>query len=250
MTPANDKNCGNIIENGDKDMSHSCFNQDMNTVSESPIGTPHATANDADYVKAKTSRSDYFKSRRTEKDTTGCPCKFTQDPQLNGLKICEICMCSFKKNHLKSLSNNKSPGTDGFTAEFYKFFWPDIGEIIVKALNTNFSKRKMSLEQRRGILSLLPKKDKDLLYLKNWRPISLLNLDYKLATKTIANRIKRVLTFIINSDQTGFIKGRCIGENTRLFLDIIEYCDQEEIPSILTFLDFCLDVHINPYTMK
>ena len=46
----------------------------------------------------------------------------------------------------------------------------------------------------------------------SWRPISLLNVDYKVAAKVIANRIKPVLQSIINSSQTGFMKGRYIGE--------------------------------------
>ena len=52
----------------------------------------------------------------------------------------------------------------------------------------NYGKKigKMSIDQRRGIISLLPKKNKKLLLLENWRPISLLNIDYKIATKAIA----------------------------------------------------------------
>ena len=101
-------------------------------------------------------------------------------------------------------------------------------------LNYSFDQRCMSREQRRGILSLLPKKDKDFLFFLNWRPISLLNIDYKIATKCIAGRVKKVITHIIHSDQTGFIKGRFIGANIRRFLNLIEYCDEEQMPAILT----------------
>ena len=80
---------------------------------------------------------------------------------------------------INSMKNGKSPGTDGYTVEFFKFFWLDLGQYLVDALNYNFEKGIMSVEQRRGILCLLPKKDKNLLYLANWRPLSLLNLDYK-----------------------------------------------------------------------
>ena len=71
----------------------------------------------------------------------------------------------------------------------------------------------MSISNRQGILTLIPKKDKNSLLVKNLRPISLLNLDYKLIAKCIANRIKPVLSNIIPADQTGFLKTDYIGEN-------------------------------------
>ena len=68
---------------------------------------------------------------------------------------------------------------------------------------------------------MITKKDTELYYVKNWRPISLLNCDYKIAAKVIANRIKQVLPNLISNNQTGFIKGRFIGENIRLVDSII-----------------------------
>ena len=59
--------------------------------------------------------------------------------------------------------------------------------------------------------------------MENWRPISLLNVDYKIATKAIANRMKLILPSIISHQQTGFIKGKYIGENIRLLFDVLEY---------------------------
>ena len=118
----------------------------------------------------------------------------------------------------------KSLGTDGLPAEFYKFFWNDISDMLVKALNYGYEMGQLSVTQRRGIIKLLPKKDAVPYYIKNWRPISLLNCDYKIATKAIANRIKTVIPKIINYDQTGFIKGRFIGENIRLIDSLINFC--------------------------
>ena len=62
--------------------------------------------------------------------------------------------------------------------------------------------------QKQSIITLLPKGDKDISYLENWRPISLLNVDYKIASKSIANRFKKVISNIVSSAQTGFVKGR------------------------------------------
>ena len=86
------------------------------------------------------------------------------------------------------------------------------------------------------VITLIPKDGKDEELLKNWRPISLLNADYKIAAKVIANRLKGVLNSVICSDQTGFLSNRYIGENVRLVLDIIEYADANNVPGNLFFL--------------
>ena len=69
-------------------------------------------------------------------------------------------------------------------------------------------------------------------------PISLLNTDYKIATRAIALRISKILPDIIHSDQTGYVKKRFIGQNIRLISDVIERCQDSKIPGIALFLDF------------
>ena len=139
---------------------------------------------------------------------------------------------------LKELKNGKSPGTDGFTPDFYKFFWSDIKYHVFNSILYATQNNMLSIEQRRGIINLIPKKNKDIRFLKNWRPISLLNTDYKIITKLLATRIKSVLPEVINEDQVAYLKGRYIGQNIRLIFDIMEYTKDNKIPGILTFLDF------------
>ena len=88
---------------------------------------------------------------------------------------------------LQLLPNNKSPGSDGFTTKFYKFFWKDIKEWLFEGFNYSFENKLLSSFQRMGILNLLPKKDKHLRYLANWRPVSLLNTNYKNTNKIIGH---------------------------------------------------------------
>ena len=139
---------------------------------------------------------------------------------------------------LKTMESGKSPGTDGLPAEFYKIFWNDVSTFLIDALNMSFSKGYLSISQRRGLITLLPKKDKPRQYLKNWRPITLLNCDYKIAAKSIATSLKKVLPYLINNDQTGFLKGRFIRENIRLINSVIDYAEKQNIPGLLLFVDF------------
>ena len=72
---------------------------------------------------------------------------------------------------------------------------------------------ELSIEQKLGILNIIPKKDKDIRYLKNWRLICLLNTDYKILTKLLSMSLQNVISTIVATDQTGYIKRRYIGEN-------------------------------------
>ena len=139
---------------------------------------------------------------------------------------------------LKTCKNNKSPGTDGFPAEFYKFFWNDIKHYLTNAINHNYMNGQLSVTQKEGLITLIPKKDKDTLLLKNWRPITLLNQDYKLASKAIAKRLCGVLPKLIHSDQTGFLKDRYIGENIIRITNIMDFLNETKKGALLLSADF------------
>jgi exonuclease III len=139
---------------------------------------------------------------------------------------------------LKKMSNGKSPGTDGMTVDFFKFFWKQLGIFVVRSLNEGFINKQMSITQREGIIVCLPKGDKPREFLKNWRPISLLNVTYKIGSSCISNRIKTVLPNLINEDQSGFVSGRYIGDNLRLLYDITHYLQNKQMPGLLVSLDF------------
>ena len=139
---------------------------------------------------------------------------------------------------LKGMKNDKSPGSSGFTTEFYKIFWKEIGHFVIRSLNYGFEHGQMSITQKQGIITCLPKGDKPRQFLKNWRPITLLNTSYKIASGTIANRLKTVLPNLIDPDQTGFIMGRFMGENTRLLYDLMQVAEENNIAGLLLFIDF------------
>lgn len=107
---------------------------------------------------------------------------------------------------LQNMKNCKSPGPDGLTVKFYNFFWKDLQKYMINSLNYGFDTGLLSVTQRQGVITCLPKEGKPKYFLKNWRPISLLNVDYKIASSAIAKRIKTVLDKLISDTQMGFIK--------------------------------------------
>ena len=139
---------------------------------------------------------------------------------------------------LHSFEKNKTPGEDGFSKEFYETFFDLLNQNLLDSYNEAFQKGSLSVSQRRGVISLIPKNDCDLSELTGWRPITLLNVDYKILAKCIAKRIEPFLPKLIHSDQTGFMKDRFIGQNVRLLNDLMEYTDVKKISGIFLFIDF------------
>ena len=129
---------------------------------------------------------------------------------------------------VKKSKNNKSPGPDGFTNEFYKIFWPNIRFILLKLIKSYRESKVLNPRQLDGVITCIPKGGKLRNNFKNWRPITLLNSIYKFYSSTIAERIKIILPKLIHYDQKGFINGRFIGENTRITYDIIHECNLQK----------------------
>ena len=139
---------------------------------------------------------------------------------------------------LKTFQNNKTPGNDGLSKEFYSFFWKEIKELLVESFNYSFHAGELSTSQKQAIITLIDKKGKDRLHIKNWRPLSLLNVDYKIVSKVIANRMQNALPTLIHFNQSGFIKNRFIGDTIRTILDIIDYTDKYNKQGLLMMIDF------------
>ena len=139
---------------------------------------------------------------------------------------------------LKEFKNNKTKGNGGFFAKFYKFSWSDLGTEMNPSFNYAFKKGSLSISQKRGIISIIFKKNKDKTLLENLRAISLLNVDYKIMTKSIAKRLEKALPKMINSDQTGYNKGRFIGEIVRLIQDVMFTLNWSKNPLLRYFLTF------------
>ena len=147
------------------------------------------------------------------------------------------------QNAAKSLKNNKTPGEDGIPVDFYKVFWNRIKEPFFQMVMEVYQQELLHKSARSGILNLIPKPNKDTRYVKNLRPITLLNTDYKIIEKAIANKMIPALKNIIQSDQRGFMKERRISVNIRKLLDLMEHTKENDIEALILSLDFvkCFD---------
>ena len=74
--------------------------------------------------------------------------------------------------------------------------------------------------------------------MKNWRPISLINIDTKIASKALAARMENVLTSIVHCNQTAYVKDRYIGESIHFITDLLAYTEENSIGGILFSADF------------
>ena len=132
----------------------------------------------------------------------------------------------------------KTPGPDGIPCDFYKMFYGKLKDLMLDAFKYAFQARKIHQSSREGIISLIPKPNRDNRYLKNWRLIILLCADYKLLAKAISNRIRGQLKDLIDKDQSAFVQGRDIANNIWKIDDVIHLCYKHKIEGLLLSIDF------------
>ena len=113
-----------------------------------------------------------------------------------------------------------------------------INAYLIASLNHSFQEGQLSTSQRQVMITLIENKGKDKRYLKNWKPISLMNVDTKIASKTIATRLKMVIQKLIHHNQTAYIGNRYVGEANHLVSDILEFTAENEMEAILFSADF------------
>ena len=128
---------------------------------------------------------------------------------------------------LSSRKNGKSPGNDGLTKEFYTAFFGELGSLLLKTFNYSFVNGELISSQKQAVITLIQKKDKDVMLIKNWKPISLIKVDIKIASKALDFRVRKVLPSLIYYDQTAYVKGRYVGESIRLIDDLLKYAEEE-----------------------
>ena len=138
---------------------------------------------------------------------------------------------------LKSMRQSSAPGLDGLTVKFYLRFWDIVKRPLLDSFNFSYETGHLSISQRRGLIRLLPKKNKNPLFIDNWRPISLLNVDYKILTKLFAKRLKSILPGIIHPDQRGFIMDRRSSNGILDLYAIVDLIEKQDEDFLICSID-------------
>ena len=138
---------------------------------------------------------------------------------------------------IKAMSSHKSPGLDGLTKEFYSSVFYLIGDSFVEMINICLRNGCLSISQRMGLITLICKDPARSTDLTNWRPISLLNCDYKIVSKVLCMRLRNVISSVISIDQTCSVVGRSILDNLHLIRNIVDYVNDKNLNTAILCLD-------------
>ncbi|CAI5636845.1 unnamed protein product [Oreochromis niloticus] len=138
---------------------------------------------------------------------------------------------------ISRLKANKSPGADGFPSEWYKNFKEELIPMLQSSFNHTLAEGVTPPSWREAIISVIPKEGKDTEYCNNYRPVSVLNVDYKIYTSIIAKRYGAIIRDLINEDQTGFISGRRTQDSIRRTLQIVNSIQTKKGSAALVSLD-------------
>ncbi|CAN1153332.1 LINE-1 retrotransposable element ORF2 protein [Linum perenne] len=132
------------------------------------------------------------------------------------------------KKAIFSISNDKSPGSDGYSAEFFKDSWELIGNEVCTAVSSFFEKSYMPPFVNSIALALIPKvKNAD--DIKKFRPISCCNVLYKTASKVLSNRLAEVLPCLVSMNQTAFVRGRNIGDGVLMAHELLSKYNMKDV---------------------
>ncbi|KAJ3584387.1 hypothetical protein NHX12_014882, partial [Muraenolepis orangiensis] len=137
---------------------------------------------------------------------------------------------------LQGMQGRRAPGIDGLSVEFYKAYWDVLSNDLLDVFNESLASGSMPVSCRRAVITLLPKKG-NLQDINNWRPVSLLCVDYKLLSKALATRLGRAVEQVIHRDQTYCVPGRSMVDNVHLIRDVLEVSSSLDINTGLISLD-------------
>ncbi|KAJ7998408.1 hypothetical protein DPEC_G00204630 [Dallia pectoralis] len=144
----------------------------------------------------------------------------SEDPEMSIEELTRAVHC---------INKQKAPGPDWISGEFYQTFWDLIKNDVAEVFQAIYRERRLGESMRQSTITLIPKKG-DLKDLRNWRPINLLSVDYKIMTKALTKRFQSHLLTVIAADQTCSIPERSINDNLLLVRDVILHSQERGSP--------------------
>lgn len=129
------------------------------------------------------------------------------------------------KDAVFSMHPGKSPGYDGLNPAFYQVYWSIVGEDVVRFCREFFQTGQLSAEVNRTMVCLIPKV-KQPQQVTDLRPISLCNVLFRILSKVLANRLKKVLPGLISDSQSAFVEGRMLTDNALIAFEVNHYINR------------------------
>lgn len=137
---------------------------------------------------------------------------------------------------IQSLPNQKAPGPDSYTSEFYKTFSEELAPYLLEMYEEAYETGTLSPSLREAMIVMLLKPDKQATRCDSYRPLSLINIDTKILAKILATRLQPLMRFLVLPDQAGFIPGRSTSHNLRTLFAALHTLNQK-VPAAAVMLD-------------
>lgn len=138
---------------------------------------------------------------------------------------------------ISAMQSGKAPGPDGFPIDFYKKFSAQLAPLLLGMFNESLEQGRLPESLNEATITLLLKPGRDASKCGSYRPVSLLNSDFKILSKLLAMRLDTSLPCLISEDQTGFIRGRFLFSNVRRLLNVLYSPSSEKVPEVVVSLD-------------
>uniref|UniRef100_A0A3B4EY79 Reverse transcriptase domain-containing protein n=1 Tax=Pundamilia nyererei TaxID=303518 RepID=A0A3B4EY79_9CICH len=138
---------------------------------------------------------------------------------------------------ISRLKANKAPGADGYPSEWYKAFRTQVTPVLLNCFNHTLRTGVAPQSWREAVISIIPKDGKDTKECSSYRPISILNVDYKLFASILAKRLESIIPELIDLDQTGFVSNTQTQDNLRRTLQVMDHITSGNISAMLVSLD-------------
>ena len=216
--------------------------QSKSLLPATPNTTPSTSTNPTN-LNDFSSFLSFFRNLWNPTDTPPDPTKYLEeisttipDDILQTLPSSPLITHNDIRSAIKTLNQNSAPGLDGFTPCLYISF-PSLIPILCQTFNNSFLRKQLTYSQFLALIKLIPKTPKPK-SIKDWRPISLLNTDYKILSKIISYRLKPILNSVISPEQQCGLPNRQIYNNHLNILSAINYSKDLNQPLAILQIDF------------